>query len=166
MTRELAIESEYTDKALETINSDPTLENVSYTEQPEKYLRIAKSLTVTLINECRTGKKNSLRIFLRMLYLSFFMLTGFLLFDHMRLWTSIAATIFGALAVAFFFSFRECVKELIGAESALRVIGHMSNTQSFDLSRGYTRGIITTPRNASCPCGSGKKYKHCCGKPT
>ena len=24
-----------------------------------------------------------------------------------------------------------------------------------------------TPRNAQCPCGSGKKYKHCClGKPT
>jgi len=20
-----------------------------------------------------------------------------------------------------------------------------------------------TPRNAPCPCGSGKKYKHCCG---
>jgi len=20
------------------------------------------------------------------------------------------------------------------------------------------------PRNAPCPCGSGKKYKHCCGK--
>ena len=20
------------------------------------------------------------------------------------------------------------------------------------------------PRNAKCPCGSGKKYKHCCGK--
>ncbi len=20
------------------------------------------------------------------------------------------------------------------------------------------------PRNARCPCGSGKKYKHCCGK--
>ncbi len=22
------------------------------------------------------------------------------------------------------------------------------------------------PRNAPCPCGSGKKYKHCCGSPT
>jgi len=21
-----------------------------------------------------------------------------------------------------------------------------------------------TSRNASCPCGSGKKYKHCCGR--
>lgn len=21
-----------------------------------------------------------------------------------------------------------------------------------------------TPRNAACPCGSGKKYKRCCGK--
>ena len=20
------------------------------------------------------------------------------------------------------------------------------------------------PRNSKCPCGSGKKYKHCCGK--
>jgi preprotein translocase subunit SecA len=22
----------------------------------------------------------------------------------------------------------------------------------------------TTPRNAPCPCGSGKKYKHCHGR--
>jgi preprotein translocase subunit SecA len=22
-----------------------------------------------------------------------------------------------------------------------------------------------TPRNAACPCGSGKKYKHCHGRP-
>jgi preprotein translocase subunit SecA len=22
------------------------------------------------------------------------------------------------------------------------------------------------PRNAKCPCGSGKKFKHCCGKVT
>jgi hypothetical protein len=24
--------------------------------------------------------------------------------------------------------------------------------------------IVKTGRNAPCPCGSGKKYKHCCGK--
>lgn len=31
---------------------------------------------------------------------------------------------------------------------------------------GGTTPIVSdkTPRNASCPCGSGKKYKHCCGK--
>jgi uncharacterized protein YecA (UPF0149 family) len=23
-----------------------------------------------------------------------------------------------------------------------------------------------TPRNASCPCGSGTKYKKCCGRPS
>ena len=23
---------------------------------------------------------------------------------------------------------------------------------------------VSTPKNAPCPCGSGKKYKHCCGK--
>jgi SWIM/SEC-C metal-binding protein len=22
---------------------------------------------------------------------------------------------------------------------------------------------VTTARNATCPCGSGKKFKHCCG---
>jgi SEC-C motif-containing protein len=28
-----------------------------------------------------------------------------------------------------------------------------------------TRAVVTAPgRNAPCPCGSGKKYKHCCGK--
>ncbi len=25
---------------------------------------------------------------------------------------------------------------------------------------------MKTPRNAPCPCGSGRKYKHCCGKPS
>jgi hypothetical protein len=29
---------------------------------------------------------------------------------------------------------------------------------------GSERAVVTTPgRNAPCPCGSGKKYKHCCG---
>lgn len=23
-----------------------------------------------------------------------------------------------------------------------------------------------TPRNAPCPCGSGRKYKYCCGRPS
>ena len=26
------------------------------------------------------------------------------------------------------------------------------------------RGVKKIGRNAPCPCGSGKKYKHCCGK--
>ena len=39
----------------------------------------------------------------------------------------------------------------------------------------YWRAVVNTPktihrkssktgRNESCPCGSGKKYKHCCGR--
>jgi uncharacterized protein YchJ len=24
--------------------------------------------------------------------------------------------------------------------------------------------LETTPRSATCPCGSGKKYKRCCGR--
>jgi hypothetical protein len=29
---------------------------------------------------------------------------------------------------------------------------------------GSERAVVTTPgRNAPCSCGSGKKYKHCCG---
>ena len=31
-----------------------------------------------------------------------------------------------------------------------------SNTKNTDWGK--------VPRNAKCPCGSGKKYKHCCGK--
>jgi hypothetical protein len=30
-------------------------------------------------------------------------------------------------------------------------------------SRSHERGVATVARNASCPCGSGRKYKRCCG---
>ena len=35
-----------------------------------------------------------------------------------------------------------------------------------DIQQQESKPIISdkTPRNALCPCGSGKKYKHCCGK--
>ena len=29
----------------------------------------------------------------------------------------------------------------------------------------FVRGGRKVGRNESCPCGSGKKYKHCCGRP-
>ena len=30
-------------------------------------------------------------------------------------------------------------------------------------STGQTRRVVKTGRNESCPCGSGRKYKRCCG---
>jgi uncharacterized protein len=30
----------------------------------------------------------------------------------------------------------------------------------------YRRTVPKLGRNDPCPCGSGKKYKQCCGKPT
>ena len=49
---------------------------------------------------------------------------------------------------------------------------HRPSTENYVLSRGDTGGISKTVkreskkvgRNAPCPCGSGKKYKKCCGK--
>jgi preprotein translocase subunit SecA len=35
-------------------------------------------------------------------------------------------------------------------------------TEAFDANDPATWG--GTPRNAPCPCGSGKKYKHCHGR--
>ena len=28
----------------------------------------------------------------------------------------------------------------------------------------FTRHVVKIGRNDLCPCGSGKKYKHCCGQ--
>lgn len=30
--------------------------------------------------------------------------------------------------------------------------------------RPSPRRVHSTPRNAPCPCGTGRKFKHCCGK--
>ena len=32
--------------------------------------------------------------------------------------------------------------------------------------RTFRRGAPKVGRNDKCPCGSGKKFKHCCGKVT
>ena len=32
------------------------------------------------------------------------------------------------------------------------------------ITEGRTQGKLTPRRNDPCPCGSGKKYKQCCGK--
>ncbi|MEE0110013.1 MAG: SEC-C metal-binding domain-containing protein [Oscillospiraceae bacterium] len=31
-------------------------------------------------------------------------------------------------------------------------------------SSAYIESDIPISRNSPCPCGSGKRYKHCCGK--
>jgi uncharacterized protein len=36
---------------------------------------------------------------------------------------------------------------------------------SYDQNRSPVRASNTPGRNDPCPCGSGKKYKHCCGRP-
>ena len=36
--------------------------------------------------------------------------------------------------------------------------------EEFRANRIQTTGSFTPRRNDPCPCGSGKKYKHCCGK--
>lgn len=44
----------------------------------------------------------------------------------------------------------------------------MANETRMHIHRGHTPGEMAartkTGRNAPCPCGSGKKYKHCCGR--
>ena len=39
-----------------------------------------------------------------------------------------------------------------------------SPTSNSSVKRQPQRVAKKIPRNAPCPCGSGKKYKHCCGK--
>jgi len=43
-----------------------------------------------------------------------------------------------------------------------RKIEEVSNNLD-DTSKSENKKV---PRNAKCPCGSGKKFKHCCGKVT
>ncbi len=42
----------------------------------------------------------------------------------------------------------------------------MDQSQMFDNATTFRRSIPKVGRNDLCPCGSGKKFKHCCGKPT
>jgi uncharacterized protein len=42
----------------------------------------------------------------------------------------------------------------------------MEQKSSFDLGGNYRRTSAKAGRNDPCPCGSGKKFKHCCGKTT
>ena len=41
-------------------------------------------------------------------------------------------------------------------------VNNSSKINKPDDNNGFIKGKI--PRNAKCPCGSGKKYKHCHGK--
>ncbi|MBQ9229782.1 MAG: SEC-C domain-containing protein [Prevotella sp.] len=45
----------------------------------------------------------------------------------------------------------------------LEPYGH-EEMKSFQIREKQKTGSITYRRNDPCPCGSGKKYKHCCGK--
>lgn len=60
-------------------------------------------------------------------------------------------------------------------EGAARAIHEKSEFQRIGGTWFYTRAVRSGPapvkssapkvgRNEPCPCGSGKKYKHCCGK--
>ena len=51
-------------------------------------------------------------------------------------------------------------KELSKEEEAL-LRKHLAN---FLRREPYVRPYPKISRNAPCPCGSGKKYKHCCGR--
>lgn len=51
-------------------------------------------------------------------------------------------------------------KELSKEEEAL-LRKHLAN---FLRRESYVRPYPKIGRNAPCPCGSGKKYKHCCGR--
>lgn len=51
-------------------------------------------------------------------------------------------------------------KELSKEEEAL-LRKHLAN---FLRREPYVRPYPKIGRNAPCPCGSGKKYKHCCGR--
>ena len=52
--------------------------------------------------------------------------------------------------------------EMAGAEPPMRVTAMPTRNDEIDPRDPST--WAATPRNAPCPCGSGKKYKHCHGR--
>ena len=63
---------------------------------------------------------------------------------------------------------RERVCQVMGfAEIRLRTEEQVQNTPTEETQKQQNKletKNLDIPRNAPCPCGSGKKYKHCCGK--
>ncbi|MFZ1092787.1 MAG: UPF0149 family protein [Xanthobacteraceae bacterium] len=63
-------------------------------------------------------------------------------------------------------------KLIVGTAAGVMAIYHYFEAQRLmpGLSMGdsttYRRGAPKVGRNDPCPCGSGKKFKHCCAKPT
>jgi uncharacterized protein len=57
---------------------------------------------------------------------------------------------------------------IVGAASGVMKIYRYfgRERQATDLSRPYQRFEQKVGRNERCPCGSGKKFKHCCGRTT
>lgn len=64
------------------------------------------------------------------------------------------------LFLKYLITFRMQDKELSKEEEAL-LRKHLAN---FLRREPYVRPYPKIGRNAPCPCGSGKKYKHCCGR--
>lgn len=67
-------------------------------------------------------------------------------------WASTARLIYGRAGITF--------EELL--ERGKKAIADTSG--AFDLPKNVQRLVDMVGRNQPCPCGSGKKYKKCCGK--
>ena len=52
------------------------------------------------------------------------------------------------------------------AESSGQEKNGLTKTKSSSDTSPFKRDIPKVGRNDPCPCGSGKKYKHCCGRLT
>ena len=59
------------------------------------------------------------------------------------------------------FHFNERVQE-VKEEKDQNVVS--KNNENYIKGNTNNKNWGKIPRNAKCPCGSGKKYKHCCGK--
>jgi SEC-C motif-containing protein len=53
-----------------------------------------------------------------------------------------------------------------GESPDVNIILNHSVEQSMDPKNYYPFNLQSPRRNTPCPCGSGKRYKHCCGKTT
>ncbi|MFO7941293.1 MAG: preprotein translocase subunit SecA [Bacillota bacterium] len=59
---------------------------------------------------------------------------------------------------------KEAGRKTLGAFDAHKVSGSSGESSGKSAPRTFERSGPKIGRNDPCPCGSGKKYKHCCGK--
>ena len=60
------------------------------------------------------------------------------------------------------------LRQRLAEEAKMKYVHESTSSQQGDMTdsnkQTYVRSARKVGRNEPCPCGSGKKFKHCCGK--